>query len=95
MASRKIREKAARLAAHLLEVSVDDIEWVDHKFRVKGAPDKTKSMAELAFAAYTNHPLGMEAGLVTNNPVVAAEVLGSDLENFAAIVKESGARSVR
>jgi hypothetical protein len=29
--------------------------------------------------------LGMEAGLVTNNPVVAAEVLGSDLEYFAAI----------
>jgi hypothetical protein len=29
--------------------------------------------------------LGMEAGLVTNNPVVAAELLGSELENFAAI----------
>jgi carbon-monoxide dehydrogenase large subunit len=63
MAARKIREKAARLAAHLLEVSVDDVEWVDHKFQVKGAPERTKSMTELAFAAYTNHPLGMEAGL--------------------------------
>jgi len=29
--------------------------------------------------------LGLEAGLVTHNPVVAAEVLGADLENFAAI----------
>src|SRR6266536_768900 len=63
MAARKIRDKAARLAAHLLETSPDDIEWVDHKFRVKGAPDRTKTMADVAFAAYTNHPLGMEAGL--------------------------------
>jgi len=29
--------------------------------------------------------LGLEAGLVTHNPVVAADVLGSGLENFAAI----------
>jgi carbon-monoxide dehydrogenase large subunit len=63
MAARKIREKAVRLAAHLLEASPDDIEWVDHQFRVKGAPEKTKTMAEIAFAAYTNHPVGMEAGL--------------------------------
>jgi len=30
--------------------------------------------------------LGMEAGLVTNNPVRAAEVLGADLGRFAAVV---------
>jgi aerobic carbon-monoxide dehydrogenase large subunit len=63
VAARKIREKGARLAAHLLEVSVDDIEWVDHTFRVKGAPERSLTMAQIAFAAYTNHPLGMEAGL--------------------------------
>jgi carbon-monoxide dehydrogenase large subunit len=63
MAARKIREKAKELAAHLLEVSADDLEWVDHKFQVKGSPSSSKSMAELAFAAYTNHPQGMEAGL--------------------------------
>jgi carbon-monoxide dehydrogenase large subunit len=63
MASRKIREKARELAAHLLEVSADDLEWVDHKFRVKGSPASSKSMQEIAFAAYTNHPQGMEAGL--------------------------------
>ncbi len=63
MAARKIRDKAKLLAAHLLEASPDDLEWVDYKFQVKGTPSKSKSMAELAFAAYTNHPQGMEAGL--------------------------------
>ena len=63
MASRKIRDKARFLAAHLLEASVEDIEWTNHQFQVKGAPSRAKTMSEVAFAAYTNHPLGMEAGL--------------------------------
>ncbi len=63
MAARKVREKAGKIAAHLLEVSPADIEWKDHTFQVKGVPGKSKTMAEVAFAAYTNHPKGMEAGL--------------------------------
>ncbi len=63
IAARKIRDKAQKIAAHLLEVRPDDLEWKDHKFQVKGVPDKAKTMAEIAFAAYTNHPPGMEAGL--------------------------------
>jgi carbon-monoxide dehydrogenase large subunit len=63
MAARKIRDKAKLLAAHLLEASPDDLEWKDYQFQVKGVPGKSKTMAELAFAAYTNHPQGMEAGL--------------------------------
>jgi carbon-monoxide dehydrogenase large subunit len=63
VAARKIRTKAAQLAAHLLECSVDDLEWKDYRFQVRGAPERSKSMADLAFAAYTNHPQGMEAGL--------------------------------
>jgi aerobic carbon-monoxide dehydrogenase large subunit len=63
MAARKIREKAQKIAAHLLEANEADIEWRDHKFSVKGSPERAKTMAEIAFAAYTNHPLGMEAGL--------------------------------
>jgi carbon-monoxide dehydrogenase large subunit len=61
MAARKIREKARALAAHLLEANVDDVEWVDYRFQVKGAPGRSKTMAEVAFAAYTNYPKGMEA----------------------------------
>jgi aerobic carbon-monoxide dehydrogenase large subunit len=63
MAARKIKAKAKKIAAHLLEVGEDDLEWDIDNFRVKGSPDKKKSIQEIAFAAYTNHPQGMEAGL--------------------------------
>ncbi len=67
MAARKIRDKAKKIAAHLLEVSEDDLEWEPGKFSVKGAPQKAKTIQEIAFAAYTNHPPGMEAGLEAVN----------------------------
>ncbi len=63
LAARKIRDKAAKIAAHLLEVSEDDLEWEPGTFSVKGAPQKSVSIQDVAFAAYTNHPEGMEAGL--------------------------------
>lgn len=62
-ASRKIREKARQIAAHLLEVSPDDLEFDLDQFRVKGVPGKAKSMKEIAWAAYNNVPPGMEHGL--------------------------------
>ena len=63
MAARKVRDKAKKIAAHLLEVSEDDLVWEVGKFSVKGAPQKSKTIQDIAFAAYTNHPQGMEAGL--------------------------------
>ena len=63
MASRKIREKAKKIAGHLLEVSEEDLEWEPGRFYVKGAPGKAKTIQEIAFAAYTNVPPGLEAGL--------------------------------
>src|SRR5581483_9755255 len=63
MAARKIREKAKKLAAHLLECSPDDLVWEPGKFSVRGSPDRAKTIQEIALAAYTNHPQGMEAGL--------------------------------
>ena len=63
VAARKIRDKAKKIAAYLLEASEDDLEWEPGKFFVKGAPQKSKTIQEIAFAAYTNHPPGMEAGL--------------------------------
>ncbi|MGZ6069900.1 MAG: aerobic carbon-monoxide dehydrogenase large subunit [Myxococcaceae bacterium] len=63
MAARKVREKAKKIAAHLLEVSEDDLVWETGKFSVRGAPQRSKTIQEIAFAAYTNHPQGMEAGL--------------------------------
>ena len=63
MVSRKLREKARQLAAHLLETAPEDLEWVGDRFQVKGAPDRQTTIQEAAFAAYTNMPEGMEAGL--------------------------------
>jgi carbon-monoxide dehydrogenase large subunit len=63
IASRKIREKAKKIAAYLLEASEDDLVWERGKFFVKGSPDHFKTIQDIAFAAYTNHPQGMEAGL--------------------------------
>ena len=63
LAARKIQAKARKLAAHLLEASEDDLDWEPGKFSVKGSPDRFKTIQEIAFAAYTNHPEGMEAGL--------------------------------
>ncbi|MDH5674445.1 MAG: aerobic carbon-monoxide dehydrogenase large subunit [Myxococcales bacterium] len=63
LAARKIRAKAKKIAAYLLEVGEDDLEWNTDRFQVKGSPDQSKTIQEIAFAAYTNHPPGMEAGL--------------------------------
>jgi len=63
MVARRVREKARQIAAHLLEVSEADIEYDEGVFSVKGAPDKAKTIQEVAFAAYTDLLEGMEAGL--------------------------------
>ena len=63
LAARKIRAKAKLIAAHLLECSEADLDWVPGKFFIKGVPDKAKTIQECAFAAYTNMPQGMEPGL--------------------------------
>jgi len=63
VAARKILDKARKIAAHLMEVAEQDLEWEPGKFSVKGAPGKFKTIQDCAFAAYTNHPQGMEAGL--------------------------------
>ena len=64
-AADKVRDKAQKIAAHELEVAEDDIEWVDGKFQVKGAPDKSKTIPQIALSAWTAHnlPEGMEPGL--------------------------------
>jgi carbon-monoxide dehydrogenase large subunit len=61
--SRKLRDKARTIAAHLLETAEEDLEWENGAFHVKGAPDRAKTIQDVAFAAYTNLPDGVEAGL--------------------------------
>jgi carbon-monoxide dehydrogenase large subunit len=61
----KIREKAKVVAAHLLEASVDDVEYADGRFSIKGAPSKAKTIQDIALMANVawNYPKGLEPGL--------------------------------
>src|SRR5262249_30427604 len=63
MVARKLRDKARKIAAHLLEAAEEDLEWDNGRFYVKGSPEKAKTIQEIAFAAYTNVPEGMEPAL--------------------------------
>ncbi len=58
-ATGKIVEKAKKIAAHLLEANVADIEFKDGKFQVKGT-DRSKAMAEISLAAYVPHKYPIE-----------------------------------
>src|SRR5439155_4688805 len=51
MATRKVKEKAKVIAAHLLEAAVEDMDYKDGKFFVKGSPDKAKTIQEIALMA--------------------------------------------
>ncbi len=62
-ASRKVLDKARKIAAHLLEASEEDLEWEPGVFRVRGVPEKSKTIQDIAFAAYTDYPPEVEAGL--------------------------------
>ncbi|HEY0251908.1 MAG TPA: molybdopterin cofactor-binding domain-containing protein, partial [Kofleriaceae bacterium] len=64
----KIVDKGKKIAAHLLEANVADIEFKDGQYRVVGT-DKVKAFGEVAFAAYVphNYPLEtLEPGLEEN-----------------------------
>ncbi|TMK16023.1 MAG: xanthine dehydrogenase family protein molybdopterin-binding subunit [Actinobacteria bacterium] len=58
----KVKEKARIIAAHELEVSEDDLEWAEGVFRVRGAPDKARTIPDLATSAWHAHslPQGVE-----------------------------------
>ncbi|MGI5269055.1 xanthine dehydrogenase family protein molybdopterin-binding subunit [Nonomuraea sp. CA-218870] len=63
-ACEKVREKARKLAAHLLECAPDDLEFAGGAFTVKGTESRT-TIQELALAAFAAHnlPEGAEARL--------------------------------
>ncbi len=65
LAARKIRDKATIIAAHLLEAAVEDMDYEDGTFFVKGSPDSSKTIQDIALMANVawNMPEGVEAGL--------------------------------
>ena len=73
-AAQRIKEKARVIAAHELEVAGDDVEFRDGAFRVRGVPERAKTIPEIAFSAWTAHSLppevepGLEATYVFDPP---------------------------
>ena len=59
-----VREKAIRIAAHMLEAAPGDIEFADGQYRVKGVPTRSLSLGEIAARAYSDRlPDDIDTGL--------------------------------
>ncbi|MFB6187869.1 MAG: aerobic carbon-monoxide dehydrogenase large subunit, partial [Halobacteriaceae archaeon] len=65
IAARKVRDKAKSIAANELEVAEEDMVWDRQSgaFHIKGAPDRTITIEEVAQASYMNSPADEEPGL--------------------------------
>ncbi len=65
MAARKARERARIVAAAMMEVAADDLEWSDGAWRVRGDPEQAATLGAIAMAAHSGLELpdGVEAHL--------------------------------
>ncbi len=65
LAARKVRDRARIVAAAMLEVSPDDLEWSSGRWAVVGDPEKGVRFPEIALAARGSIelPAGVELGL--------------------------------
>ncbi|UCD71658.1 MAG: xanthine dehydrogenase family protein molybdopterin-binding subunit [Syntrophobacterales bacterium] len=69
-ATRKVKERMTKIAAHLLEANPNDLELKKGKFYVKGSPDRSISIRHVAGTAHWNQaalPEGMDAGLYASS----------------------------
>src|ERR1700737_4038869 len=65
VATRRVRDKAKLIAATMLEVSPDDLEWEKGKWFVRGDPSSAKTIQEIALASHGSMelPEGVEGHL--------------------------------
>ena len=59
----EIHAKARKIAAHLLEVGENDLDWEIDRFNVTGDNARFKTMKDIAWASYNSPPPGLEPGL--------------------------------
>jgi carbon-monoxide dehydrogenase large subunit len=52
MVTRKVRDKAKLIAAAMLEVRPEDLEWAKGRWHVRGDPGQGRTIAEIALAAH-------------------------------------------
>ena len=97
-AADKVIEKAKPFAAHLLEASVDDLEFKDGRYAVKGT-DKGVGITEVALATFASHnyPDQLEPGIdadATYDPVDFSFPHGTHLCAME-VDTETGASTIR
>jgi aerobic carbon-monoxide dehydrogenase large subunit len=63
LAARAVRDKAMRIAAHLLEASLADVVCEGGRFSVRGLPSRALAWSEVAAAAHAGRVPGEAAGL--------------------------------
>mgnify|MGYP001384007967 CR=1 FL=1 len=65
MVARKVRDKARIIASGMLEASVADLEWTKGSFSVKGDPERSVTIQEIALRAHGagDLPDGLEGAL--------------------------------
>ncbi|ADG07288.1 xanthine dehydrogenase family protein molybdopterin-binding subunit [Kyrpidia tusciae] len=65
VAADRVLEKARKIAAHMLEVSEEDVEFADGTFQVKGVPSRQVKFQDVVLQAHLawNLPPGVEPGL--------------------------------
>jgi aerobic carbon-monoxide dehydrogenase large subunit len=74
VAARRVRERARLVAAAMLEVAADDLEWQDGRWQVRGDPDSGFGIAEIARASHSTLQLPpgidghLDASAVYNPP---------------------------
>ena len=73
----KVIEKAKVIAAGMIEAAADDLEWTPGRFSVRGDPEKSVTIGEIALAAFAAHnlPDGVEPSLDSDHTY--------DPENFS------------
>jgi carbon-monoxide dehydrogenase large subunit len=65
LVTRRLRDKARLIAAHMLEVAPEDLEWERGVFSVRGVPDAQVTIQQVARRAHGSGalPEGLEGGL--------------------------------
>jgi carbon-monoxide dehydrogenase large subunit len=65
LATRKVKEKARIIAAHMLEASPEDIVFAEGRFSVKGVAERSKTIQDVALHSYLawSMPKDVEPGL--------------------------------
>ncbi|HWL90958.1 MAG TPA: molybdopterin cofactor-binding domain-containing protein, partial [Actinomycetota bacterium] len=99
IAAEAVRDRAAAIAVLLLEVSPEDVEWAGGRAHVRGAPERSAGLAELAAYGAKGHelPPELQGGLVAETtfmlqgPVFPSGAYAADVE----IERETGRVRVR